>query len=214
MLDLFNHDVCPYCGAPSEARGLLIYCRRCGRTQAYLPEGAHGPPSRAGLWRQGKVLVMHKSATLPRRCVKTNRPATRFISYQFHWMHPGWIAAIFGMMCFLQFGLIGAIIVCLVVQKKAAAVLPFSDEAMALQRRGVLNGVTAFAASFVFFPCARIAGSDTSALWILDGIVAVAMSLFFIRYYGKLVSVQRIGDHCIFIKGVCPEFLSELPEVY
>lgn len=28
-----------------------------------------------GVWRHGRLLVMHKRATLPERCVKSNQPA-------------------------------------------------------------------------------------------------------------------------------------------
>ena len=44
-----------------------------------VPQPGNLPPF-AGLWRQGNVLVMHKSAPLPEICLKSNLPAKNRLS--------------------------------------------------------------------------------------------------------------------------------------
>lgn len=44
-----------------------------------------------GVWRDGKLLVMHKQAVLPDRCVKCNQPAGgRRRKRSLSWHHPGY----------------------------------------------------------------------------------------------------------------------------
>jgi hypothetical protein len=41
-----------------------------------------------GIWRDGKNLVMHQRAQLPRICIKTGQPAERFLPFKLRWYYP------------------------------------------------------------------------------------------------------------------------------
>ena len=49
---------------------------------------APAPAAEAGVWRDGRLLVMHKSAQLPDRCVKSNQPADGRLLRKMYWHHP------------------------------------------------------------------------------------------------------------------------------
>ena len=68
-----------------------------------LPENPYDPPvvpvaadvtyateviDDRGLWRKGSLLVMHKMAPLPNRCVKCNVPTERRLKRVLSWHHP------------------------------------------------------------------------------------------------------------------------------
>ena len=41
------------------------------------------------VWKFGKFLVMRRGASLPNRCIKTNRPTTSKVREKLYWLHPG-----------------------------------------------------------------------------------------------------------------------------
>ena len=86
-----------------------------------------------GLWRFGKLLVMHKAAPLPDRCVKSNEPATRRLVRKLSWHHPAVYFA-------LLLNLIVYVIIAMVLSKKATIHIAMSDRWFAKRRRAMFIG--------------------------------------------------------------------------
>ena len=49
-----------------------------------------------GVWRDGDILVMHKEAVLPDRCIKCNAPCNGYrLKRNLSWHRPAWFLLIF-----------------------------------------------------------------------------------------------------------------------
>ena len=186
-----------------------MYCPHCGGAISTVDWAALAARKLAGPWRHGNTLVARKNAVFPARCLKTNLPTTRFIHWNLTWMQPGYYALLLLMCVCSGFGLLVALIVMAVVTKRVVLHLPITDEVLALQRRTHLKCMIAFAALFIFFPLAQILDI---ALLFLVGALSLAGAVFVWNYSVRLISVQRIDRNYVYINGVCPEFLAELPD--
>ena len=80
------------------------------------------------VWRHGDVLVMHRQAVLPARCMKCNRPAEVSLKRRLSWCHPAWALTFFcaGWLC---------ILVILVVSKRAKIQVPMCREHVVRRRQ-------------------------------------------------------------------------------
>jgi len=213
--DQFDDDCCAHCGAFME--GLSNYCHLCGAMNGYMPDGATGPMSRAGLWRQGDLLVKHKDAVLPARCVKTNLPVERFVLCQFTANQSPLFVLLMLLLCVFG-GAVGLIVLIVLyfTQKRMNVSIPLSSYVLTAYRRGTLSGVTVVAGSCAFFALAKLMEGvpEILILFIALGALGVLTGMVNLYLYGSYLRVKKIVKDCIFLKGVCPEFLSELPEVY
>ena len=81
-----EYHECPMCGKSIRKRAQE--CQFCGERFA-APGGLDEGPE-IGVWREGNLLVMHKKARLPGRCVKSNAPAETWLRREVHW-HPAWL---------------------------------------------------------------------------------------------------------------------------
>ncbi len=103
-------------------------------------------------------------------------------------------------------------IVLAVVGRRAEFDLPFSEEALDRQRQNVLKGMTAKAACCLFFPLAYAAKEPLEVFIIVLGLLAIGLAALWTSFNVPLVRVAKIEGNYVFIKDVCWEFLSELPE--
>ena len=163
-----------------------------------------------GIWRQDDILVMHHDATLPPRCLRTNLPANKYLSQQFSWCSP--LTAL--LLVFLFFctcvGMVLALMLSYFVIRRVTLRLPFSEPILAQRRKKILAGLTGCAASCAFFPAASLSNIPLLALF---GIICMLASFVWLSYCNMLVTVKSISPKLILLKGVCPEFLDELPEL-
>ena len=166
------------------------------------PFGA--PPG--GLWRKGSVLVMHRMATLPSRCIKSNQPATGWLKRNLAWHHPAVFLAILA-------GLLIYIILALILTKRATIHVGLTDEWFARRRNAIIVAWGLVLLSIVMF-IGGIAAVDQTELapWLIFGSIV----LFFVgALYGllraRIVTPERIDDQYIWLKGVHPSILAELP---
>ena len=158
-----------------------------------------------GLWRKGNLLVMHKRATLPARCVKSNMPAERRLKRNLYWHHPAiYLSILIGPLIY--------IILALVLRKSATIHIGLS-EAWFARRRTVmliswLLGLASIAAFFIGIPLIE----HDWAVWLigLSPVVFLFGTLFGLLG-ARTVVAQRISDDYVWLKGVCPEFLDSLP---
>ena len=160
-----------------------------------------------GLWRKGKILVMHKNVELPGRCIKSNAPATQRLKRSLYWHHPAIFLSIL-------ISLLIYIILALVLRKAAIVHIGLSDEWFARRRRAIVVGwLTAL--SGIALSVVGIASIDRSEIlpWlILVGIFMFFFGLIWGLVRARMVSPARISDEYVWLKGVHPGFLADLPE--
>jgi len=165
-------------------------------------------PASGGVWRQGKLLVMGREAILPERCVKTNLPAEgrtlrRDLSY-----YPPWVAVLI-LLNILIFAAVAVII-----QKRATIHIGLCEERIAKRWRTIVI-------SWMIVICSVCLGV-TSLLMIDYSELAIPMLLVSIftcvvgGLYGvlasRIVTASKIDKTHIWLRGVCPEYLAELPD--
>ena len=174
------------------------------------------------IWKFGKFLVMRRGASLPNRCIKTNRPTTSKVTEKLYWLHPGnvWAWA----------GTIGVFLILLlypaVVQKESISI-GLCEEFLARRRKGIAASSILLKAIFIslmVFIAVMVAGfvgilPRRSDLFLLYFILLffIPWILFACRLAVKawlldLISIVWIEDEYIFIKGVNQEYISEFPE--
>jgi hypothetical protein len=158
------------------------------------------------LWRKGNLLVMHKMALLPDRCVKSNVPVKRRLKRSLSWHHPAIFLA-------LLINLIVYVILALILRKTATIQIGLSDEWFAKRHRAILIGWTSVIGS-IGMVIAGIAmnRSGASGWLIVAGVVLFLVGAIYGLLGARMVAPTRISDTHIWLKGVCPEFLAGLPE--
>ena len=106
-----NATACPYCG---EQLGSIATGQR-------------------GLWRDGQILVMEKTAELPDRCVKSNRNADWKLRRKLSWHHPALYLLIFvgGVLP----GIFLFAFVALIIRQTASIHIGLTDEWFTKRRR-------------------------------------------------------------------------------
>ncbi len=160
-----------------------------------------------GLWRQGNVLVMRKGSQLPARCVKSNQPTDRRLKRNLYWHHPAiYLTILLHILIY--------VILALILRKTATIYVGLSDEWFAKRHRAMFIGWFLVLASIGMF-VAGVATVDRSETfpWML-----VASPLVFLggAIYGllaaRMIAAKRISDDYVWLKGVHPSFLADLPE--
>lgn len=170
--------------------------------------GAGGNPYEAGVWRQGNLLVMHRMARLPDRCVKTNEPTIARLNQKLFWHHPAIYLSIL-------VNLIIYIVLANILGHRAKIEVGLGPQGFAWRRKvvwtawlGVLASIGAFIGAFQFDP-----NSSPLFLPLLFGGIFGALGFgIFGLILVRVVTPKRMDHHYIWLKGVCPAYLQELPE--
>jgi len=172
---------------------------------------AWGPPGAIpdGVWRQGKLLVVHKRAQLPAICVKSNQPATQWLKRKLSWHEP-WIAIT------VVAGLLLYVILAMILTQRATVYIGLSDEWMARRRKRMIVcwivGLAFLALIPVAFGLANVTDQDGWLLLILVGFIGALIVLIAGQTLVSMVTPQRINNDYVWLKGASPEFLNRLPE--
>jgi hypothetical protein len=176
-----------------------------------LAQVVDGPQSTAGLYRKGDQLVMHKNAYLPARCVKSNQPVEgRRLQRNLSWYHPLlYLALLASPLVF--------IILAYVLRKQATVYLGLSEPWFCKRRLAILIawmmgvlGVVIMVASIVIVSDPQ--GRTPWVGWgILLGIVVILAAAIYGSAASQMVRPVRITDDYIWLKGVHPDFLADLP---
>jgi len=159
------------------------------------------------LYRKGNLLVMHKNAVLPQRCVKSNQPADGYLRRKLAWVHPAVYLT-------LLLGLLPLVIVAVIMQKKATIHVGLSAEWFRKRRRTIAIAWAIVAAGMTI----AVASGFLAANWRADAGLGIALGMLLVlggASYGliaaPLVVTKRISRDFIWLKGVHPDFLASLP---
>jgi hypothetical protein len=192
---------CPMCGAAN--RVSARQCHACGEELAGGEEVIG-----AGLWREGRLLVMRKSAELPFVCVKTNQPADGWLRRKLYWHHPAiYLVALVNLIIYA--------IVAVCVQKKADIRVGLCRDRIVRRRWAIAIGWLSALAGLGLC-IAGCAGLDTPggemAWLILAGLAVGFVGAITGLVLSSVVSPAKITDEFVWLKGVHPDFLEPLPE--
>lgn len=162
-------------------------------------------PMKGGLWREGNLLVMHKEATLPDRCVKSNQPCQRRLRRNLSWHHPAISLSILA-------GVLIYIILAAILTKKATIQIGLSDEWFSRRRRRIATAWVIVLAGLAMVVLGFSAQNySVSPLLVFGGFISPLIGLIFGTLTARMVAPKRITDQYVWIKGVHPDFLAELP---
>jgi len=165
--------------------------------EAQLAEGG-------GVWRDEKRLVMRKLAVLPDRCVKCNMPANgRRLRRSLSW-HTPWIYIL------ILVSVLIYVIVALCVRQTAKIDVAICEQHLSKRRRGIAAGWLVFLLSVVLFVAALIP-REPMPLLIVPAAVLFLAALICAVVVSRLVVPTMIDREYVWLKGVCPEYLDELP---
>lgn len=177
------------------------------------PESEIGaPPPLPGdetAWRFGdRLVVLANDSVLPDRCVKTNQPADGYqLKRTLYWHAPGWYLLIL-------INLIVYAIAHMIVRKKAVLYIGLSPTA---RRRRWLWIMVAWLSPLLAITFAIMTSAfgldleDTLPLPVVLLIVGI-LGLLLGVVMAQPISAARITNQYALIKGVCPEFLADLPD--
>ena len=159
------------------------------------------------LYRKGNLLVMHRNAVLPERCVKSNQPADGYLRRNSLGFDPAAYLT-------LLLGLLGVVILVLIMQKKATIHVGLSAEWFRKRRRTIAIAWAIVAAGVAI----ALASGFLVANWRPDAALGIALGMLLVlggASYGSiaapLVVPKRISKDFIWLKGVHPDFLASLP---
>ncbi len=164
-----------------------------------------------GLWRKGKLLVMHKNAALPPRCVKSNAPTPRTLRRKLTWHHPAVFIA-------LLFNLLIYAILAIVLSKRATIYIGLSDRWFAKRRRAILIGwgSVLLAGGMVVGGIAMVENTLVDdwvgAVLIIGGLITFIAGAIFGLVGARMVTPTRITDDYVWLKGVHQDYLATLPD--
>lgn len=210
---------CPHCGLVNFAAA--TQCKRCGTLFTQTVSTASGssqqgfvledgyvlppPPSLGtpgvGIWRDGKVLVVSKDATLPDRCVKCNAITTGRLTRKLSWHHP----AIF---ILLLVAWLIYLIVAMIVRKRATLELGLCEEHKTKRRTFIWITLLLILGGLAGFVVAIAADDGIPAL---IGILLLLGGIIFGAATTRVTYPSKIDDRFVWLKGVNADYLNQFP---
>ncbi|HLO86652.1 MAG TPA: hypothetical protein VK203_16865 [Nostocaceae cyanobacterium] len=155
-----------------------------------------------GVWRSGNLLVIHKNAQLPNRCIKTNQPANgqRFRA-ELYWHHL--LIYILLPVYLLLYIIVGGIF-----QKKAIVYVGLTQKILQKHKRDIfICRIVTILGIGTFFQ----GTTYKNLLMFFLGLALILGVLIWAFVKLKIVSVERIEGDYIWLRGVCQEYLDMLP---
>lgn len=164
------------------------------------------PPVSAGVWRQGRVLVMHKKAVLPDICVKSNQPASRKLKRNLSWHHPLIALSIFA-------GLLIYLILAAVLTQRAKIHIGLSEEWFARRRMRMWIWGLATLAAIPLGILAGMAAEDLMPLMVFFGFLGCIVAAIGLLLSTRMVYPKKIEGDYVWVKGCHPDFVARFPPV-
>lgn len=163
------------------------------------------------IFRQGNVLIFHKQARLPDRCVKSNEPTTERLRRRLTWHHPLIYLVILA-------NLLIYVIVALAVSKRADIMLPLSKPYKQRRIRNMMIAWTLVLCSIASLVAAAAFSSPGNSS-PLPAIFAIGFPVLMITgalwgLFGcRVVYPKKIEKDFVYLAGCCPAFLDEFPNL-
>lgn len=170
-----------------------------------LPRSPYGGgfAEEAGVWRDGRILIMSKTARLPDYCIKCGIAANGFhLTRNLSWHHPALYLLIFA-------GLLIYAIVAMIVRKSAKIEISMCQDHIRKHRTAVAVGWLVFLSGVAFIVFAIAEESGGSALFGIALVLASAIYSTFV----KVVRVKKIDDNFVWLPGIDESFLARLPSL-
>ena len=160
------------------------------------------PPSMGGVWRDNKTLVMTKDASLPDQCVKCNAPAHGFkLKRKLSWHHPAlYVVILVAWIIYL--------VLAVALSKRATVFLGLCTEHVTRRRNFLIAGWIMFALGLIA-PVVAFS-NDYPGLGLL-GILLLFVSIFWLVFANRVVTVKKIDDRLVFLNGIDSQYLAQFP---
>ncbi len=177
------------------------------------PQASLVPQTAPGrIWRQGDLLVVQKGSNLelPDRCVKCNAPAEgRRLRRKLYWHHPA-------LFLLVLLNLILYAIVAMAVRKSADLRIGICERHLARRRQATVTGwMLALAGlALVIIGAARLQKNEAVLYAVITGASLIVGGVVFGIVGSNVVTAKKIDEYFAWVKGVCPEYLAELPDIY
>ena len=199
-------SVCSLCGGEFAEDEVIdvaghVTCAECKPQLISRLQQGTGPVD-STVAREKKTLVMGYDSELPPRCVKCNEPSARFLKRKLSWHPPGLYLLIF-------LGILIYAIVAMIVRKTATVEIGLCDRH--LRRRRIAIGV-AWLMLFVLIGGFAIGMGTDQGAFIGIGFVVALIGWIICGIISSGVSAARIDKEYIWLRGVCRDYLDELPE--
>lgn len=166
-----------------------------------VPAPGGGPQ---GMWRDGKILVVAQGTPLPPRCIKSNEPTDNQWKRNLTW-YPPWIV----LTLFIAWPIF--LVLVLVLQKKATLRLGLTREWQARRRQRIAIAWGIALAAMAMFVLGIVFVEDYGPAFILLSLVLLLGGVIYGNYAARLVYPHKIDDRFVWLKGVHPDYLRDLP---
>lgn len=165
--------------------------------------------SAGGIYRKGKLLVVHKMAQFPDRCIKSNEPTTERLKRKLMWHHP----AVF---LLILVNLLVYAIVALCIRKNATFQIPLAPRYKAARIKWMLLAWGMFFTSLAVF-IGGIATADQvpeviTGICIGQFLFGILIPLLIGIYGCRVIYAKKIDDQYAWIAGSGNEFRKTFPE--
>lgn len=160
------------------------------------------PPSMGGVWRDNKTLVMTKEAPLPDQCVKCNAPAHGFkLKRKLSWHHPAlYVVILVAWIIYL--------VLAVALSKRATVFLGLCPEHIKRRRNFLIVGWMMLALGLIT-PILAFS-NDYPGIGLL-GMLLFLVSIFWLVFANRVVTVKRIDDRLVYLNGIDANYLSQFP---
>ena len=171
--------------------------------------------SSGGIWSDGNLLVVHKQATLPPFCVKTNEPASTDIQRTFYW-HSALVYLL------ILLNILAYIIGALLTRKSHKLAVPLSNEAATKRRNGILIGwiLSLLGIGIVVFGFYMLVNSRNQdatvaigAASVFAGFVTLIVGAILGSRASNILVAKKITDHASWFKGADPDYVQRFPVI-
>jgi hypothetical protein len=163
----------------------------------------------SGIFRNGNLLVVHKQAILPDRCVKSNEPTQERLTRKLFWHHPA-------LYLLILLNLLIYAIVALAVRKNATFDIPLAPRYKAARIKWMVIAWSIILGSIaVLILGLATAGPGQDILPVICMIqfpIAILIGALIGIFGCRVIYATKIDDQYAWIAGTCADFRNSFPD--